>query len=169
MWYAYAIAQDPSQNTLIPFAIDYKRSSKGLLPKYILGVIGAAPSLGVSALCVVNYGENLDVVGQYALRKHQVTNQDVIFRPVKFETFSSDAPEPSDTTVHSVNGKDKTAKSKKKAVIPPEEFFTHTVAKGETLKSIAEIYDVRPRDIIKWNKMSKSTLSVGQKLKIKIP
>lgn len=46
--------------------------------------------------------------------------------------------------------------------------FFHEVKDGETISSIAEQYNVRVGEIIKWNQLSESTISKGQKLKIHI-
>jgi len=44
--------------------------------------------------------------------------------------------------------------------------FYHEVKDGETITSIAKQYAVKVGDIVKWNKLSESTLNRGQKLKI---
>lgn len=44
--------------------------------------------------------------------------------------------------------------------------LTYTVKKGNTLRSIADVFAVRYRDIMRWNDLSSSTLKVGQKLNI---
>lgn len=46
--------------------------------------------------------------------------------------------------------------------------FYHNVKDGETLVSIAQIYGVKVSDIIKWNKLSDTGISKGDKLTIKI-
>lgn len=47
------------------------------------------------------------------------------------------------------------------------EHFIHTTMPGETLQSIAEIYNVRVADIIRWNKLSGNKLTEGMNLIIK--
>lgn len=44
--------------------------------------------------------------------------------------------------------------------------FFHQVKKGETLSSIAKEYSVKVNDLIKWNKLSSSVVSEGDKLKV---
>lgn len=46
--------------------------------------------------------------------------------------------------------------------------FYHEAKDGETLASIAKQYGVSVGDIIKWNKLSESTIRRGQKLKLLI-
>lgn len=46
--------------------------------------------------------------------------------------------------------------------------FYHEAKDGETLASIAKQYEVSVGDLIKWNKLSESTVKRGQKLKIHI-
>lgn len=44
--------------------------------------------------------------------------------------------------------------------------FFHQVKRGETLSSIAKEYGVKVNDLIKWNKLSSSVVSEGDKLKV---
>ncbi len=48
-----------------------------------------------------------------------------------------------------------------------ENQFIYTVKKGNTLYSIAKRYNCSVNDILKWNKLSDTTLFIGQKLTIK--
>ena len=52
-------------------------------------------------------------------------------------------------------------------VIWEDQWKTHKVKKGETLKSVASKYGVSSSDIKKWNKLNSSTVKSGQSLKIK--
>jgi membrane-bound lytic murein transglycosylase D len=53
-------------------------------------------------------------------------------------------------------------------VIWEDQWKTHKVKKGETLKSVSSKYGVTSSDIKKWNKLKSSTLKVGQNLKVKV-
>ncbi|MTD42054.1 LysM peptidoglycan-binding domain-containing protein [Erwinia sp. CPCC 100877] len=46
------------------------------------------------------------------------------------------------------------------------EFFTHVVKKGETLKSISELYDLSTLAILEKNQLDRRTLYIGQRLSI---
>lgn len=46
--------------------------------------------------------------------------------------------------------------------------FSHQVKVGETLASIAKLYDVKVHDIIKWNRLKSSKINPGQNLTIRI-
>lgn len=46
--------------------------------------------------------------------------------------------------------------------------FTHEVKNGETLSGIAKMYDVKARDIIKWNRLKSGNIQPGRKLIIRI-
>jgi LysM repeat protein len=48
----------------------------------------------------------------------------------------------------------------------PGDWITHTVAQGETLFAIAQKYDAKVEDLIKWNALSSNNLSLGQNLKV---
>src|SRR5690606_25263023 len=45
-------------------------------------------------------------------------------------------------------------------------WITHKVAQGQTLFSIAKQYDAKVEDLIEWNGLSSSNLSLGQSLKV---
>ncbi len=47
--------------------------------------------------------------------------------------------------------------------------IVYTVQRGNTLRAIADIFSVRYRDVMSWNKLRRSTLQVGQKLVIHPP
>lgn len=68
-----------------------------------------------------------------------------------------------DTASVSTNNTSTTTK-----VIWEDEWKTHKVKSGETLKSIASKYGVTSSDIKKWNKLKSSTLKKGQNLKVKV-
>lgn len=53
-------------------------------------------------------------------------------------------------------------------VIWEDQWKTHKVKKGETLKSVSSKYGVTSSDIKKWNKLKTSTLKIGQNLKVKV-
>jgi LysM repeat protein len=53
-------------------------------------------------------------------------------------------------------------------VIWEDQWKTHKVKKGETLKSVSTKYGVTSSDIKKWNKLKSSTLKIGQNLKVKV-
>ena len=57
-------------------------------------------------------------------------------------------------------------KNNKKQSDPEEENFYHQVKQGETLKSIADIYEVTIKDIILWNDLKSNAVKPGQKIKI---
>ena len=164
-WYPYMLSYDPADNSVVPFGLDYTRSSKGLVPKSIFcySPIAVLPTLGVSGYAMVDYSGNPDVYGQYSWNAHQYTNQEIPLTAVTFNKFVPEAAAPTQT--HQA--------SKPKDSRPPKDsasnqYFVHTVQKGETLAEIANTYDVRPRDIIRWNNLTGSPLRVGQKLKIRI-
>lgn len=50
--------------------------------------------------------------------------------------------------------------------VKPNTFITHTVKKGETLYLLSRKYDVSVTEISKLNKLKKTSLELGQKLKI---
>ncbi|EAZ79205.1 LysM peptidoglycan-binding domain-containing protein [Algoriphagus machipongonensis] len=50
--------------------------------------------------------------------------------------------------------------------IAPGDWVTHEVKNGETLFSIANLYEARVEDVITWNALSSNNLKVGQKLKV---
>ena len=47
--------------------------------------------------------------------------------------------------------------------------LVYTVQRGNTLRAIADVFQVRYRDVMAWNELSSSTLRVGQKLVIRPP
>ena len=49
-----------------------------------------------------------------------------------------------------------------------DETFIHQVKQGETLKSIAETYDVTIKDLILWNNLKNNAVKPGQKIKINL-
>ena len=52
-------------------------------------------------------------------------------------------------------------------LIPPSTYSSiHEVARGETIKMIADKYGVTIRDIVKWNNLQTMTLTPGMKLKV---
>jgi hypothetical protein len=57
--------------------------------------------------------------------------------------------------------------------IPPTEVkyreLKHTVKKGEDLRAIAELFEVKAADIVRWNKLQSTDLVKGQTLLIQIP
>jgi|GEM_PF-5013326 len=53
-------------------------------------------------------------------------------------------------------------------VVWEDQWKTHKVKKGETLKVVARKYAVSSSDITKWNKLKSSSLKAGQSLKIKV-
>jgi membrane-bound lytic murein transglycosylase D len=53
-------------------------------------------------------------------------------------------------------------------VIWEDQWKTHKVKKGETLKSVSTKYGVTSSDIKKWNKLKSSSLKIGQNLKVKV-
>lgn len=48
----------------------------------------------------------------------------------------------------------------------PSSYFTYTVKKGDSLYSIAKVYETTVNDIIQLNKLTSNLLSIGQKLLI---
>lgn len=50
--------------------------------------------------------------------------------------------------------------------IAPGEWVSHEVKSGETLFSIANLYQARVEDLIKWNALSSNNVRVGQSLKV---
>lgn len=60
--------------------------------------------------------------------------------------------------------KDTTTKKEPKKISENE--ILHTVIAGETLYSISKKFKVKVEDIMEWNKLEKTTLHKGQKLKI---
>ena len=53
-------------------------------------------------------------------------------------------------------------------VIWEDQWKTHKVKKGETLKGVASKYGVSSSDVKKWNKLKSSSLKAGQSLKVKV-
>jgi membrane-bound lytic murein transglycosylase D len=53
-------------------------------------------------------------------------------------------------------------------VIWEDQWKTHKVKKGETLKGVSTKYGVSSSDIKKWNKLKSSALKIGQNLKVKV-
>ena len=53
-------------------------------------------------------------------------------------------------------------------VIWEDQWKTHKVKKGETLKGVSSKYGVTSSDIKKWNKLKASSLKAGQNLKVKV-
>ena len=49
-----------------------------------------------------------------------------------------------------------------------DQWKTHKVKKGETLKGVSTKYGVSSSDIKKWNKLKSSSLKIGQNLKVKV-
>ena len=164
-WYPYMLSYDPADNSVVPFGLDYTRSSKGLVPKAIIcySPIGFLPTFSGSIWAISEYNSNPDVYGQYSWNAHQYTNQEIPMTAVTFNKFVPEAAAPTQTRQAS---KPKDNKSPKDSA--SDQYFVHTVQKGETLAGIANTYDVRPRDIIRWNNLTGSTLRVGQKIKVKI-
>lgn len=80
---------------------------------------------------------------------------DVLARPVQAETVTAAPPiETSDSKI---------------AAEPRSEHkleITHTVAAGETLKSVSEEYGVELRDIVRWNSLTQWWLEEDQKLTV---
>ncbi len=60
-----------------------------------------------------------------------------------------------------------TAPSKVVETVTPNDPIVHTVAPGETLFRLSQIYGVSVDDIKKWNNLPDNTISVGQKIRIK--
>jgi membrane-bound lytic murein transglycosylase D len=72
------------------------------------------------------------------------------------------APEPSDTA----SVKKEVEQTTK--VVWEDQWKTHKVKKGETLKGVASKYGVSSSDVKKWNKLKSSSLKAGQNLKVKV-
>ncbi len=162
-WYPYLLSYDPADNSVVPFGLDYTRSSKGLVPKSIFcySPIASMPTLGASVYTMIEYNTFTDVFGQYSWNAHQYTNQEIPLTAVTHNKFVPEAA----TQTHPAS-KPKDNRSPKESA--SDQYFVHTVQKGETLAEIADTYDVRPRDIIRWNNLTGSALRVGQKIKVKI-
>lgn len=68
-----------------------------------------------------------------------------------------------------VNGQKNNTNTMPTAATPGQTYlFYHEVKDGETLASVAKAYNVSIGDLIKWNKLSESTINKGQKLTIHI-
>jgi membrane-bound lytic murein transglycosylase D len=50
----------------------------------------------------------------------------------------------------------------------PGKFITHVVKRGESLWSISEKYNVTVQDLFRWNKLHRSRLKPGRRLKVKL-
>jgi len=72
------------------------------------------------------------------------------------------APEPADTADV------KPVVEQTTKVVWEDQWKTHKVKKGETLKGVASKYGVSSSDVKKWNKLKSSSLKAGQSLKIKV-
>jgi LysM repeat protein len=59
-----------------------------------------------------------------------------------------------------------TAPAPTSTVLTSGGWITHKVAQGQTLFSIAQQYDAKVEDLIEWNGLSSSNLSLGQSLKV---
>jgi LysM repeat protein len=95
----------------------------------------------------------VEKVGDFLAHEKEIYAASEIKRP---------EPELADTTTNE-NGSEVTTK-----IVWEDEWKSHKVKKGETLKSIASKYGVSSSDVKKWNKMSSSTVKIGQSLKIKV-
>lgn len=164
-WYPYMVSYHPTDGSMIPFAIDYKQSSKGLVPKWIAATIALAPSFGQSGYGMSMYDDFNDVYGQYTLNKSQYTNQTLDFEPIAYNTLQT---KPNNESFKVEESKVKNGKRTKGHKDNNNNVFIHIVKNGETIQQIAEQYEVKPRQIIRWNKLPNSTLRTGQKLKINI-
>lgn len=63
-------------------------------------------------------------------------------------------------------GKDFVGRLNETIVAPKPTFSIHKVAKGETLTSIANRYNVSPDSLKEWNRLAGNTVKLGQNLKI---
>lgn len=95
----------------------------------------------------------VEKVGDFLAHEKEIYAASEIKRP---------EPELADTTTNET-GSEVTTK-----IVWEDEWKSHKVKKGETLKSIATKYGVSSSDVKKWNKMSSSTVKIGQSLKIKV-
>lgn len=50
-----------------------------------------------------------------------------------------------------------------------EHFITHVVKRGESLWSIAEKYNVTVQELFRWNKLKRSRIQAGKRLKVRAP
>ncbi len=75
-------------------------------------------------------------------------------------------PEPEPASLDTASVKPEVEQTTK--VVWEDQWKTHKVKKGETLKGVAGKYGVSSSDIKKWNKLKSSALKAGQSLKVKI-
>lgn len=75
-------------------------------------------------------------------------------------------PEPESVTEDTASTGEKVEQTTK--VIWEDQWKSHKVKKGETLKGVAGKYGVSSSDVKKWNKLKTSALKAGQNLKIKV-
>ena len=75
-------------------------------------------------------------------------------------------PEPEPASIDTASVKPEVEQTTK--VVWEDQWKTHKVKKGETLKGVAGKYGVSSSDIKKWNKLKSSALKAGQSLKVKI-
>lgn len=123
--------------------------------------LGAALAGALTGLPITFYLDNVDANHGFKYEKQQYTNED-LYLDLSPRTNNNNSKK-QDTG----NKKDKNKttidnKTQEKA----NEAFIHTAKQGETLKSIAEMYDVSVKDLIKWNNKKSNTVKAGEKIKI---
>jgi LysM repeat protein len=57
----------------------------------------------------------------------------------------------------------------RKATEPDYLEVTHVVLKGQTIKDVAKLFEVRAVDLVIWNELESTDLVVGQRLIIHVP
>ncbi|MDX1907192.1 MAG: LysM peptidoglycan-binding domain-containing protein [Bacteroidia bacterium] len=73
---------------------------------------------------------------------------------------------PSNTLLASTSGAPAPVRSVSTPAKPAGKLIYHTVRSGEVVGEIADKYNVTPRQIAEWNRLSRYRIQVGQKLKI---
>lgn len=111
---------------------------------------------------------NADVHHEFKYEKQQYTNEDLYLdlSPKYNRNYQDNPKDRNNQNPSGEKKKKQTRKDTNNTQAKDDEAFIHTAKQGETLKSIAEMYDVSVKDLIKWNKKKKNSVKAGEKIKI---
>ena len=138
--------------------------SKIVLPGYAVMLAG----LGPAAIIGTYLQTNTDVHHSFKYEKQQYTNENLSLDLLPQPNGNYRSNNGRTKNQQDVNKKDRkqTKKENKRTASQDSEVFFHTVKQGESIREIAEMYDVSVKDLIRWNNKKNNKVKAGEKIKI---
>ena len=163
-WTSFGIAVAGSAAALVGVA-DKGLREDSKLPA-IGGLVGLAGAL--SGWPLETYLQESDTHHGYKYEKQQSTNEDLNLDLSPQSSVNYRNNKGSNRNQQTGNKKDRKQAKKEsdKTQQKNNEVFIHTAKQGESIRSIAEMYDVSVKDLIRWNNKKNNKVRAGEKIKI---